>query len=132
MMKSLPSAESNSALQTNARRHSIIVDLHDNTISYRYASTDVAGNYSLLGDLPLEEFEPQQINLEQLRRRVTQLNRAVAACDASSVTRLSKILARQLIRKDLSRRLVTAISGNLVLLLDPDLSGIPWELLWNG
>jgi tetratricopeptide (TPR) repeat protein/CHAT domain-containing protein len=131
MMKSLPSAESNSALLTTARRHSIIVDLHDNTIMYRYAYTDDASIASLLGDLPLEEFPGQQVDLEKASRRVSQLNRAVAACDASSLTRLSKILSRQIIQNDLTTRLEEATSGDLVLLLDPDLSWIPWELLWN-
>jgi tetratricopeptide (TPR) repeat protein/CHAT domain-containing protein len=132
MMKSLPSAESNSALQTNAQRHSIIVDLHDNTIVYKYAYTDDASAASLLGELPLEPLGKKQVNFDSVSRRVAQITRAVADSNFVNLTRLSKKLSRQLFPTELSVRLKKATSGNLVLLLDPDLSYIPWELLWNN
>src|SRR3989442_3264963 len=118
MMKSLPNAESNSAPQTNARRHSIIVDLHDNTIVYKYAYADDASAASLLGDLPLEPLGKKQVNLKTVSRRVSQITRAVADSDFVNLTRLSKKLSRKLFPKELSVRLKKATFGNLVLLLD--------------
>src|SRR5216684_2104333 len=99
MMKSLPSAESTSGLQTNARRHSLIVDLHDNTIVYKYAYTDDASAASLLGELPLEPLGKKQVNLDNVSRRVAQITRAVADSNFVNLTRLSKKLSRQLFPK---------------------------------
>ena len=109
------------------RLHTAIVELERDTLIYRFGWRQEAESAPPLGK------GAKKVDLHEVAGLAAQITRALGSCDVSTLEHLGERLYNCVIPDELTVALSPEeAQDNLVFYLDPEISWIPWELLFDG
>src|SRR6266567_7499217 len=108
--------------------HTAIVQLSADTLLYRYGRRREGESSPQLA-----QDKKHDVDIGEVSDLAAQATRALARTDLTSLQQLGQLLYNRIIPGEVSKYLSSQPTySDLVFDLDPEISGIPWELLFDG